>query len=312
MTRLDSSTAPRDFCSRSRCCFNRMTGLPSCQFSFFSARGMATRNTVGINGCRSAPGRRSSLQSIFPWHLRVVSITPAVVLGNTTAGCGKSRSRHKLERGGSSSAVRFYARSSLTRTGPMDCGDLSAAFHSRIGPMGSLSECRQKRGGRGTANGNSRNNKLGIDFDCWRARTCRELHASSRDRDHIIFYVGLPHLFERHSGSASEIDLRSQLCAGHADSVCILFCLFLVFYSLVEGRQCNRLSEGHGGGIALHGCGCISVCAGGFFRFVPAVFGGIDRTCNWHHRLAGSCQPLRGRARKTGNCLEPPRPDAGI
>src|SRR6516162_609905 len=194
----------------------------------------------------------------------------------------------------------------------MDCADLLAEFHSTIAPTDSPMGCRWKPGGRRSENGNSRNNKFSIDFDCCRARTCPELHAPSRHRDHIVFYVGLSYLPERHSGSASEVDLRSQLCAGHADSVCILFCVLLVLGPVVEGRECNWLSEDHGDRIALYGRGSIPVCAGGFLRLVSAFLGSVDCPRNWHHWLAGSRQPLRGGARKTGNRFEPPRPDAGI
>ena len=40
------------------------------------------------------------------------------------------------------------------------------------------------------------------------------------DRDHIVSYVGISHLSERHSGSAPKVDFRPQLRAGHAGSVC--------------------------------------------------------------------------------------------
>ena len=157
-----------------------------------------------------------------------------------------------------------------------------------------------------------RHSELRAGFDDCRAGACTELHAPSRDRNHIVLYVGVPHLFERHSGSPSEVDLRSQLCAGHAGSVCVLFRLFFVLYSMVEDRKCNWLPENHGGGIALYVGRRISVCAGGVLRIVPAFPGSADCARSGHHRLAGSRQPLRGGPRKAGDRFEPLRPDTGV
>jgi hypothetical protein len=66
----------------------------------------------------------------------------------------------------------------------------------------------------------------------------------------VVLHVGVLDLPESRSRAASEGDLRLELCTSYARPICFLFGVLCILCSVVESRECDRLSADNGGRIA--------------------------------------------------------------
>ena len=142
--------------------------------------------------------------------------------------------------------------------------------------------------------------------------TGQSYRRSAGHGDHALLHVGISHLPERHSGSASEIDFRPELFRGHVDSVCFFWGLLYFLDSFGQDHRLDRLPAVDGCGSAYDGPGSVSVCAGRQCSVLSVIPGCVDRAGCGNHVPAGGGESVRHGVGEARDSFKPAQSDAGV